>query len=464
MSRSRLNPEDGSLPLALLAAIVVAGLIGALMVRMIGSEEQVRFDRSFAESLQVADVGINRGLFALNEGVAIPGPSSPGEAVVDGTTYRWWGEQQGARQWDVTSVATAADGVSRRLSARVEERSLFFPGAFGDRLVALQGTSTQVDSYNSATPCAGGVKTDECGWGTSADFGTRNGSLGTNERLTFTGNVKVRPGGAFLYDYLDNPHTPGSESTLDPFGDRCNVSGGASGSLCTETYVRAIDERLQLASDANTAFIRDKFLAPDGACADETSSRYTLQVVDGRLKPYEGSSTTSDAMDPTSETFDDFYCLTHWDLTQDLRLHTDAKPEKPVVVFVRDYFKITNPNVNIACFDAAGNVCDAKTVKNASNRTVRPQAARLQIYVLGQDANVTLKSNTMFAGVIYAPMSTCGGDNNAPAGANTDIYGSIMCAEMQNIGNWRFHYDDALGVYGSGAFNVSLWHEEPPAG
>lgn len=459
MPRGLLSREEGSLPLALLAAIIVAGMIGALMVRMVGSEGAVRFDRDFAESLQVADVGVNRALFALNEDATIPGAASPGTATVDGITYEWWGDEVAPRRWDVISVATTPGGVSRRVEARIEERSLFFPGAFGDRLVALQGTSTEVDSYNSAVACPVGVKEDTCGWGTSPDFGTQNGSIGTNDVLKFNGNVPIREQGAFLYDYLENPPTPSTITTNDPFGDRCDVSGNTTVNLCTETYVRAVDEKLDLASQANTAFIREKFES-GGGCADPTSDRYVMKHENKHLKPYKGATAAGGIPDPTSSSFDNYYCKESWDITEDVRLHTDATPQTPVVVFVRDYFKITQPNVSVACFSADGTKrCDAKTVEDASERTVRPPAARLQIYVLGESNNVSLKSNSMFAGVIYAPLSKCGGDST---GAGTDIYGSVMCGEMQNIGNWRFHYDDALGLYGSGVYNVAFWYEEPP--
>jgi hypothetical protein len=42
-------------------------------------------------------------------------------------------------------------GRDRVVVAAIEERARFFPGAFGDQLVALKGTSSQVDSYNSGT-------------------------------------------------------------------------------------------------------------------------------------------------------------------------------------------------------------------------------------------------------------------------------------------------------------------------
>lgn len=469
MSRRILNSEEGSLPLTLLATIVVAGLISVLLTRSVAGERAVRFDRNFGESLQVADVGVSRGLFALNEGfeATLPTPASPASATVDGIDYEWWAEKTGVqREWQITSQATSND-VSRRVLARIEERPLFFPGAFGDKLIALNGTSTDIDSYNSDPSCT--TATRECRWGSTTSnnyqqpFGTGNGSIGTNEDFDFDGNTTVRPGGAFLYDWRNNPGTGVTAS--DPFGDRCD------GNPCTTTYTSTRPEKLDFVD--TMGFITSKFESGGGCDSPATgqhkgvwpvgahNTTLTLtSYLTSQDSTYTGPADPESAPEPTDDDYTNYYCAHSVEVLGDLRLDPKVTPDNPVVIFVKDYVTISKSGAKIACHNSASTTwCD----KN-DPRKVRPQASRLQIYVAGiphtgsTAGDVAIKSQSMFAGVIYAPLSRCGGSG----GGGADVYGAIMCGTMDNVGNWDFHYDDALGVAGSGQFNVAHWQEVAP--
>jgi hypothetical protein len=467
--------EDGSLPLALLASIIVAGLIGAMVVRVTASERQVRFDRAFTEALHVADVGVNRGLFALNHGGALPDQSSPDSETVDGTTYEWHGAPAGPRTWEVTSTATAPSGEQRRVVARIEEEPLFFPGAFADKLVGLNGASSKVDSYNSDPSCPGPV--EDCGWGTDKHFGTGNGSIGTNDIFDFSGNVTLRPNSAFLYDMDGNPPVGATEPN-DPFGDRCDV-GNNPQNLCTRTYVEGIDVKLDLTANARMAFIRDKFAS--GAACDTRSLGNWRPSGAVPLASYADSqapgAVDTSISDPTDPLFENFYCADTLQFVEDIKLDPSVTPENPVVVFVADAVQVVaqhgNRGTNVACYGSDNTtVCDAKDHPGGDDnrrvqlREVLPQAARLQIYVLGESSsgnNVTFGAGSRFAGVVYAPLSRCGGASRGGAGgADIDIYGAAICKFMDNVGGWRFHYDDALGTYGTGLWTVGYWTEEAP--
>jgi hypothetical protein len=94
---------------------------------------------------------------------------------------------------------------------------------------------------------------------------------------------------------------------------------------------------------------------------------------------------------------------------------------------------------------------------------VRPAAGALQIYVkteaANKGANVMIDQHAVFAGVVYAPRATCGSSGNA----GTHIYGSIICRNVDNVGNWRFHFDEALADYGRAIYSVSTWAEDNTA-
>jgi hypothetical protein len=466
--------QDGSLPLALLASIIVAGLIGAMVVRVTASERQVRFDRAFTEALHVADVGVNRGLFALNEGGVLPDPSNPDVEVVDGTSYEWYASPAGPRTWEVTSTATAPSGEQRRVVARIDEEPLFFPGAFADKLVGLNGASSKVDSYNSDPNCSG--PPEDCLWGTDKQFGTGNGSLGTNDIFDFSGNVTLRQNSAFLYDMDGNPPVGATEPN-DPFGDRCDV-GNNPKNLCTRTFVEGIPEKLDLTTNARMGFIRDKF--EDGAACDTRSLGQWRPSGASLLTSYADSqpagSVDKTISEPTDPDFENFYCADTLQFVEDIKLDPSVTPENPVVVFVADAVQVVakqgNQGTNVACFGSDNStVCDAKAhpggdSKPVQHRVVLPEAARLQIYVLGEPSsgnNVTFGAGSRFAGVVYAPLSRCGGaSGGGQGGADIDIYGAAICKFMDNVGGWRFHYDDALGTFGTGQWAVGYWTEEAP--
>lgn len=465
--------QEGSIPLVLLASIVVAGLVGALFVRVVGSERQVRFDRAFTEALPIADVGVNRGLFALNNGGALPASASPATAVVDGTQYDWYGSQSNARTWEIVSTSTTASGVQRRVVARIEDEPLFFPGAFADKLVGLNGTSSKVDSYNSTIPCYGAAA--DCGWGTDKHFGTANGTLGTNDIFDFSGNVTIRPNSAYLYDMDGNPPVGATEPD-DPFGHRCDV-GANTDNLCTRTYIEGLPEKLDLTTQSRMGFIRDKF--DGGPCSSAARSEGNWQPSGAApLKSYADANTGVDKSisDPTHTGFENFYCADTLQFTEDLKLDASVTPQNPVVIFVRDSVQVVaqgNKGTNVACYGSDNTTaCDAKANPGGDNkpvqgRQVAPSAPRLQIYVLGEASsgnNVTFGTGSRFAGVIYAPLSRCGGaSSGGSGGADIDIYGAAICKFMDNVGGWRFHYDDALGVYGSGQWAVGYWTEERPS-
>lgn len=477
--RAHMRKEAGSMPIALLAAIIVAGIVTVLTARTVAGERATRFDRSFTESFHTADAGVQQAVFRLNAGyydeVSGTEPLHSGQTSTETTTsfgddtYSWTVTRDGARSWTVTSTGTQ-NGVARTLQASITENPLFFPGAFGDTLVAFNGNSTSVNSYNSGN-CA--TPAEACKWGTHDTYGTGNGALGTNGSFDFNGTVEFRPGNAFLYDWKDNPGT--GVTTTDPFGDRCD------GSRCTANDVRTIDDALDYASDASMKFILDALARADtdgdGQCdgvvdgvSQELGDKEYRRAGSGNsgspptLAPFEADSSWA-VTDPTSEDFVNYYCADSLTFTHDTDLSSLASSGKPVVVFVRDY-AVVKAQVTVACKQSNGTPCSSAqtSVTQLRGSDTRPAASRLQLFVAAGErssgvkgSNITYGANSLFAGVIYAPRSRCGG----PGGATVDIFGAIICGSMDNVGAWQLHYDDQLGTYGTGVFGVGHYTEEP---
>lgn len=446
---TKINDDRGSIPAALLAAIVVAGLVTVLTTRTVAGERSVRFDESFNDAFHVAEVGTQQAVFQMNAGLtagmAIGATTPPTTTTVDGADVTWEITRTKPNEYEVVSSGEV-NGVARTLKQVITEEPVFFPGAFGDRLIGFNGTSTRVDSYNSACTTA---STGTCGWGSDALYGTGNGSIGTNGDFDFSGNPEIRPSGAFLYDWADNPGA--GMSATAPFGDRCN---GAS--RCTPTYVSTIDEKLDFSSDAQMQFIQN---ALAGCTAAQQKGAWTIKNL--TIAPFNGGSPVG--MDPTEGGFRNYYCADSLNITGDLTLHSSATRDKPVVIFVRDYVSISGPQVKVNCGNCNKNINSPGEHKaQEPSKYIRPVAPALMIFVASQNPgggaggnDVFYKSGTLFGGVMYAPRAACGGNGNAT------IYGAIICGNMDNVGGWAFHYDDSLSGFGSGIFNVSVVSEEP---
>lgn len=461
-ARLRTRPEDavgqqGSLPLALLATIVVVGIVGALLARVITNEEATRFDRGFTEVLHAADAGLQEAYFRLNTGALKSSISIGGQsAVVSGSTdngeFRWVAERQSARGWLVRSTGTEG-GIERTVVADVTERPRFFPGAFGDELVALNGQSSQVDSYESTTPvgaCPSPAEPTKC-WGTSVPFGTGNGALGTNEDFDFDGPAEVHR--AVLYNWSGYPGT-GATAT-NPGGSRCD------GPPCTPEVLRIEDDPLNYGSDEAMKFIFDKL---DACTAAQTRGTAATGWVFGgtsnnpyELSPYDADPAEPPAgIDPASPAHLDYYCADRLTINGDV-IVTGASATNPVVIFVRDSVKVSKSGTLVNCPGCQSN----------DPRGTRPKSPHLQIYsasdLTSSGANVFLKAQSMFAGTIYAPRARCGTDQGEQGAAGVDFYGSMVCGSVQNVGNWKFHFDDALGDYGADMYGISAWLEDVTA-
>lgn len=460
IGRFRHEREGGSMPLALLAVIIVAGLVTVLFARTGSSQRNVRFDRDFTEALHAADGGLQEVYHQLNTGrydADAINTTRTGTGSVDGIPYSWEAEKTSHRAWEVRSTGTAPDA-DRTVVATVQERPRFFPGGFGDNLVALNGTSSWVDSYNStSTTCPTAAGTPEC-WGGSLDkkvnpHGTGNGSLGTNNTFDFSGNTSVKT--VFLYDWENNP---GQNTTAtDPGGDRCN--GESSGSPCIDPdAVRLVDPRLDYASDEEMQFIFDKLDTSD--CASQSSPRWQgdWKLGDKKgppqmLAPFSTSGGDNQGA-PWEASHDNFYCANSLEIFGDVELDSSATLDEPVVIYVKDYVKVSNNGTKVNCVG-----CDRNNPRgtSASDPTL-PKSQRLYIFTASDPTkgggDVILQQQSMYAGILWAPRARCDG-----SGGGVHVYGNLICGSIDNVGNWEFHFDDALARFGTGVFDVALWTE-----
>lgn len=143
------------------------------------------------------------------------------------------------------------------------------------------------------------------------------------------------------------------------------------------------------------------------------------------------------------------YCLSEVNFDTDTDL-IDASIDNPVVIYLDGELSASN-HTNVNCSG-----CDRL------NGTL-PDASALQIYSNGESVRIGVQA--AFAAALLAPAATCQGN---PAGAQADIYGSMICdiigranGGSGNQGGWRFHFDDHLMNLANGKWDITGWREEP---
>lgn len=213
--------ESGSIPLVLLAAIVLGGLIIALYMDVSTGLRLASADRDFNQAVQVADAGLQEAfttLTSLDEedlpevGDLLPGPH-PG--TLGRGSYEWSARRVGAGTWQVRSEGEFGTG-ARVLEATMGPLYLFGLAAFGDVLIELRG-GNDATSYNDTT-INGGL-----------------GAVGSNNQITLRGNAEVdwvmRYGGASYNDggviRSGGGIETGDHQDLPDLGSEAYAEGGA---------------------------------------------------------------------------------------------------------------------------------------------------------------------------------------------------------------------------------------------
>lgn len=464
-----LRGEDGSIVLALLAAIIGGGLMVVIVASVLAGQRSVRFDEEFTQALNVAEHGVEEAVHLLNTGLLQPADldgsnqySASGTA--DGVPYEYTIEWNGVRGWTVKSTGGDTDGVQRRLEVLVEERPRFHVAAFSDQLLAFGGGNT-ADSYNSKT----------------AVWCTDKGRVGSNEDMNFPGGAQQSDchkqagenrtvDGVDLYDWDDNPGWPD-----DPGNERCTHDTGtpnnckdADGNPRFDTHADPLELNLGDDDDPDPKpFSVAHMEQLIQRCKDDLEFIPELRA---SAAPWNGTIAPAGVGDGPELFPDDpdsphYWCAGRVVFDVHTTLTDDASGENPVIIVVEHSIAVekdnnapkggpSHPDVHcVNCTPGPGAGADA------------PEAAALQIYTPSednpdeQDGNVVkIRQQSIFAGTIWAPRGACGGLTGSAASVH--IYGSLVCGNIRNVGGWQFHFDEALLDIGMSEFGIAVWTEQ----
>lgn len=394
--------DRGSIPLAMLAAIIGGGIVASLAMVLVTQSGHARFDQDWTESIQVADVGVQEAVFKANNlgdpAAACP-PASPCTGSSGAGTYQWSATPTYSGSihtgWVVTSTGTVG-GRDRAVEVRLSKIPRFPLAAFGDRGVELKG-SNGADSYNSATN----------------QNKTGNGQIGSNSNVNFNG-ASTTVDKVVLYNN-------------DAANNKCNVNGNSN--ACDNVTV--IGPKLDLASAANMKFIDDQIAACEAA-AGGTLPSWTASKNGGKLVG------TGQPMCFDNVVFD---------------VDTEVV-NGPVQLFVKRSVTFEKQKY-INCTGCPTTRPVAANLQIFSAGTADPNNAA------NDTQSVSIGNHAWIGAAIYAPRAACLGN---PSAAQADVYGALICGSIGRItsgnqGGWAFHYDDALANLGTGGFQIGRYDE-----
>lgn len=403
--------ERGSLPVAMLAILVVGSLVTLLVGTVVVGERQTRFDQGFEQSLQVAEIGLERMIRLIESRERAEGFSLD-ETEVAGGRYRAVAERSGS-DWKLTATGTAPDGTSRTVTVTLTLGSLFGVAAYGRTLVELRGTNS-ADSYRSGT-------------------------------LRATGLFSLLSGGSTICRRLlaANPF-----ESSDTAGTRmCNPTGNGVVATNGELYMRGgvIDE----VDRAEVHYARESVAVPlpdaTGFCGGVTATcessklSYFRRPIELKPDPVVPPADLTNRGSFTGSTLPAGRQL-YTNMTLDRNTVVEGTPQDPTVVYLTG--TLTVPNGEVVNFESV-------------NGTWTPKPAPgLLIFSAGVGPALRFGNHASFAGAIYAPRAAFSG------GAAGNIYGSVVTGSISTQGSWNFHYDDALGDVKTEARHVvSDWAE-----
>jgi hypothetical protein len=412
--RRLLRDEQGSLPLVMLAAIVIGGLVAVLFADVRMGQQTARNDRDFNQAIQIADAGLQSSftflagleyddseagyddLPAIGDHIVCQGAdgadsaplTAPCSSELNGGSYAWEARRVDREMWQVRSEGTFR-GSTRNVEAMVGTRPLFPLAAYGDKLARLKGGNL-ADSYDGTTQ------------------GTGVGRVGSNHRIVLEGSATV--------DWVVR------------YGDATYDGGGS-----TKEGVETVAEEAFFPNVAEQAY------ADGGVCHDPE---------DG-VVPYVASQTNPLKRGKT-------YCFSSVRFPRATAGNNgkyflaDPDPGVPSDAPVRIYIA---PSGNLTIEGGGGNAAEVNL-----EPMPMPDASSLLIFVASGE--VSLSNHSKIAAGIYAPTSACKGAESDPSTAQATIYGAVICGNLISEGGWNFHYDERLQTVTDQDFDINAWREE----
>jgi len=186
--------QRGSLPLTLLAVIMVTGLVLTLVATVIAGQRRQQVNRSYHEAITGAEAAVNQAVTFIGSldgddpRLTLTSADLPADAgdqlVVGRADFVWEARRLGPLAWVIRGTGSVND-VDRTLEVLASRDSTFYLAAFADIGFRMRGAN-DARSY------------------TAAAVDTGNGAIGSNGTLDLVGNA-----------YADAIYLMGPSATCD---------------------------------------------------------------------------------------------------------------------------------------------------------------------------------------------------------------------------------------------------------
>jgi type II secretory pathway pseudopilin PulG len=340
--------QEGSLTLALLAAMIVGGLVLTLVATTITGTRAVRDDRSYQTAINGADAAMQQAVTYISQLPDGEAPAcesgTPGNQCVlsldflgfdeqlgDGATLDWTATQINESRWELRGSGFVGD-VERVIEADIAKDAFFTIGAFGDKGVDAKG-GNGVISFNGSVSNTG------------------RGAVGSNGEIRLPGNARADIAALF------------GPAVCVPNSNGCKPENITYTTFPDVFDVQAVYDAIETYRDAN--------------CTESLGTLTALNTT------WEGGKT---------------YCYTSIKTPKDSKITlSGASTDSPVLVFVDELLEFGRfSEINCsptACLD---------------DGTSKPETAALQIYSTGSEALIGGQGQYAFA--LAAPKADCKGN------------------------------------------------------
>jgi hypothetical protein len=406
---SRAAPRRGAaLFIALVLALAMAGLCAALLAVNLSTKRSRVQDQGGQRAFYAAEAGLSDGFMQLTEGLIKPEVGqtvwigSPDEPVALGNSTYWVEIQpQGSRGYLIASTGSDDRDHSRLGLVLGKKPDGFFQwAAFGADGVVLDQNAF-IDSYDSAE---GTWESQVTG---GHDWAKENGHVGSNGDILVKSNTEIH-----------GDARPGPGHVVDD---------SAPGTLITGSKEPLEEPVLLPPIVVPVATSKGSLVGSSSLTLGPGLIKYTSILMQG--------GTTLTIKGPAQIVADDFVMKSNSNLAFDT---SDGKVE---LYSNGDFVLESNSTVTTSSVSAV----DVTLLLNGNN--LKKPGDALQ-----------LGANADFVGAIYAP------NGKFKLASNFNVYGSVMCKQLDLSSNGQIHFDEALLYDGWGAsdeLDTKLWQRLP---
>lgn len=443
MRAQRWGDEAGSLPMVILAAIVLGGLVVVMFGQTRAAQVSSRTDRDHHEAIQTADAGVQAALtyISTREPDTLPdvgqeltsdevkvelattdASEDVKQMLVGDTEFEWIALRTGSLSWEVRATGHAG-GVSRIVEASFGPRQLFDTAMWAEH---------KLDGNMPGNYSAGTAPDWTSSGGYDKGFGAYHSGTG---QVDDDAEIIAGTGGTCEFDpapddmieahYGNQYDTSGCDEHNDPmpphedYGRKAFESGG----LCDPS--RTLD---------------GDYEGWDRVIQDENQFTNGYVLPDG---PSPGSSATV-TIDRST-----IYCLESLRFPSGYSMLLEDEGEGHVEVYVKNDLVVEGTGAN------------ARKKINVTDDSGPPSAADFRLFFADEGSTIRITNNNhvWIAATLYAPFRSC------EFGTQTIFYGAAVCRDinLHGGGGFQFWYDLATAdIYADEETTLKGWREEFP--